>query len=183
MTAVNATVLAGPGAAEPPAVFVHGVLSWGTDDRYGFGNQRPLATHRRLILMDRRGHGESPDLEGPYRTDYAVDAEDIVALLGDGAHLVGHSYGGVAAMLAACTRPDLVRSLCLIQPGALRVAEDEPVVRDMLTRARASTATLPDDLTAADYLRLSTEPLGMPIPPADPERLRVAWTSMGERWR
>ncbi|ALL79519.1 alpha/beta hydrolase (plasmid) [Pseudonocardia sp. EC080610-09] len=181
MSAVNSTVLAAPGAAEPPAVFVHGVLSWGTDDRYGFGHQRPLAAHRRLILMDRRGHGDSPDLEGPYRTDYTVDAEDIIALLGDGAHLVGHSYGGVAAMLAASARPDLVRSLCLIQPGALRVAENEPVVRDTLARARASTATLPDDLTAADYLRMSTESLGMPAPPATPGRLRAAWTSMGER--
>lgn len=181
MTAVNVTVLAGPGAAEPPAVFAHGVLSWGSDDRYGFGHQRALATHRRLVLMDRRGHGDSPDLVGPYRTDYAVDAEDIIELLGDGAHLVGHSYGGVAAMLAASARPDLVRSLCLIQPGSLRVAENEPLVRDALARARASTATLPDGLTAADYLRLSTEPVGMPTPPATPERLRVAWTSMRER--
>lgn len=84
-------------------------------------------------------------------------------------------------MLAASARPDLVRSLCLIQPGALRVAEDEPVVRDMLTRTRPSTASLPADLTAADYLRLSTEPLGMSTPPATRQRLRVAWTSMGER--
>lgn len=178
---VNATVLAGPEAAEPPAVFVHGVLSWGADDRYGFGHQRPLATRRWLVLMDRRGHGGSPDLDGPYRTDYEVDAGDIIALLGDGAHLVGHSYGGVAAMLAASARPDLVRSLCLIQPGALRVAEDEPVVREVLAGARASVATLPGDLTAAEYLRLSTESVGMPTPPATPERLRVARTSMGER--
>jgi pimeloyl-ACP methyl ester carboxylesterase len=163
-------------------VFVHGVLSWGDDDRYGFGHQRPLAARRRLVLMDRRGHGGSPDLDGPYRTDYAADAQDVIALLGDGAHLVGHSYGGVAALLAAAARPDLVRSLCLIQPGWMRVAEDHPVVAEMLARARAATgAGLPPDLTAEDYLRLSTESVGMPVPEPTPERLRTAWTSMGER--
>lgn len=57
--------------------------------------------------MDRRGHGDSPDLDGAYRTDYEVDA-DIVELLGDGAHLVGHSDGAVAAMLAAAPWPKLV---------------------------------------------------------------------------
>lgn len=181
MTRPHTTVLAEPGAAGPPAVFVHGVLSWGCDERYGFGHQRPLAAHRRLVLMDRRGHGASPDLPGPYRTDYAVDADDIVSLLGEGAHLVGHSYGGVAALLAAAARPDLVRSLCLIQPGSLRVAEEHPVVRDRLARARSSVTELPDDLTAAGYLRLATESVGMSTPPATEERLRAAWTSMGER--
>ncbi len=181
VTGPSATVLAEANAAEPPAVFVHGVLTWGDDDRYGFGRQRPLAATRRLMLMDRRGHGASPDLEGPYRTDYAVDADDVVSLLGDGAHLVGHSYGGVAAMLAAAARPDLVRSLCLIQPGSLRVAEDHPVIAEFLTRSRASVGSLPADLTAEAYLRLVTESVGMPAPPPTPRRLRVARTSMGER--
>lgn len=180
-TDVHATVLGDAGAAEPPAVFVHGVLAWGDDDRYGFGGQRPLARARRLVLMDRRGHGSSPDLAGPYRTDYAVDADDVVPLLGDGAHLVGHSYGGVAAMLAAAARPDLVRSLCLIQPGSMRVAEDHPLIADLLARNRAAAAALPPDLTAEEYLRLVTESVGMPPAPATPERLRVAHTSMGER--
>lgn len=178
---LRATELAGPGAAEPPAVFVHGVLSWGCDERYGFGRQAPLADRRRLVLMDRRGHGASADLEGPYRTDYVVDALDVIDLLGDGAHLVGHSYGGVAAMIAAAARPELVRSLCLIQPGSMRVAEDHPVVAELLARNRASSAALPEDLTAADYLRSANESVGMPVPEPTPERLRAAWTSMGER--
>lgn len=181
MADVHATVVAGPGSAGPPAVFVHGVLAWGSDERYGFGNQRPLGERRRLVLMDRRGHGESPDLDGPYRTDYAVDAVDVVGLLGDGAHLVGHSYGGVAAMLAAAARPDLVRSLCLIQPGSMRVAQEHPVIAELLERNRASTAALPPDLTARDYLRLATESVGMPAPEPTPARLRTAWTSMAER--
>lgn len=181
MDTVAATVL-GEADDRPPAVFVHGVLSWGDDEAYGFGAQRPLAARRRLVLMDRRGYGASPDLPpGPYRSDYAVDAEDVVRLLGDGAHLVGHSYGAVAAMLAAASRPDLVRSLCLIQPGALRAAESHPVVAGTLARNRAASGGLPEDLTPERYLRLSTESVGMPAPEPTPARLRAARTTMRER--
>ncbi|MFC6088506.1 alpha/beta fold hydrolase [Saccharothrix lopnurensis] len=176
---VHATVVEGPTGA-PPAVFLHGVLSWGDDEVYGFGNQRPLAACRRLLLVDRRGYGDSPDLDGPHRSDYVVDAEDVIPLLGDGAHLVGHSYGAVAAMLAAAARPDLVRSLCLVQPGALRPAEGHPVVADALARARAATAAMPD-LTPEDYLRLSTDAVGLPAPEPTPRRLRAARATMGER--
>src|SRR5439155_4654205 len=84
----------------PRALLVHGTMAWGTEC---FAGQRPLATAFRLELVDRRGFGDSPDIE---RSDYAVDAEDIGRLLGTGAHLVGHSYGAVAAMLAAAARPE-----------------------------------------------------------------------------
>ncbi|GAA3952512.1 hypothetical protein GCM10023085_38790 [Actinomadura viridis] len=193
MTTVHVTVwddTGGTGASGPPAVFVHGVLSWGTDDRYGFGAQRPLAARRRLLMIDRRGFGASPGIGGDgggdgdeprYETDYEVDAGDIVDVLGDGAHLVGHSYGGVAAMVAAVRRPDLVRSLALIQPGAMRPAARHPVVAAMLERGRAAAGGPPPDLTPAEYIRLSTEGLGLPVPEATPERLRAARTSMRER--
>ncbi|OWA07071.1 alpha/beta hydrolase [Streptomyces sp. CS227] len=164
-------------AAGWPVVFVHGILTWGADPRYGFAAQRPLAARRRLLLMDRRGYGRSPDIA---RSDWAVDAEDIVGLLGAGAHLVGHAYGGVGAMAAAVRRPDLVRSLTLIQPGALRPAERHPVVAEALARARAATAALPPDLTPAEFLREATESVGMETPEATPDRLRAAATTMAE---
>ncbi|MEY6566994.1 alpha/beta fold hydrolase [Streptomyces sp. PGLac3x] len=160
-----------------PVVLVHSILTWGTDPRYGFAAQRPLAARRRLLLMDRRGYGRSPDIA---RSDWAVDAEDIVGLLGTGAHLVGHAYGGVGAMAAAVRRPDLVRSLTLIQPGALRPAEQHPVVAEALARVRAATAALPPDLTPAGFLRGATESVGMETPEATPERLRAAATTMAE---
>ncbi|WP_344953756.1 alpha/beta hydrolase [Actinomadura miaoliensis] len=182
MTDIHVTVWDDSGgSAQVAAVFVHGVISWGTDDRYGFGAQRPLADSYRLLMVDRRGHGASPDID---RTDYEVDADDIVGLLTNvpgGAHLVGHSYGGVAAMLAAARRPDLVRSLTLIQPGALRPAADHPVVAEALRRSRQATAELPPDLSPEDYLRMSTEGLGLPMPEPTPERLRATRAAMRER--
>lgn len=117
----------------PLAVFAHGILTWGDDEYYGFAAQRPLADRHRLLLMDRRGYGR-PDIA---QSDYETDADDIIRLLDDDGHLVGHAYGGVSALVAAARRPDLVRSLTLIQPGALRPAAGPPVVAAALERARA----------------------------------------------
>ncbi|WP_406481737.1 alpha/beta fold hydrolase [Streptomyces platensis] len=84
---------AAPGA--PRAVLVHGTMSWGTEC---FAAQRSLGGRFRLEVVDRRGFGDSPDIE---RSDYAVDAEDLGQLLGQEAHLVGHSYGAAAVPVAS----------------------------------------------------------------------------------
>src|ERR671932_155375 len=121
-TPVHVTVWDEAGVGAPTVVLVHGTMTWGTD---AFEAQRPLAERYRLLVTDRRGFGGSPDID---RSDYEVDAADVVELLGDGAHLVGHSYGGVVAMLAAGLRPQSVRSLALIEPSAYRLAEQDPAV-------------------------------------------------------
>ena len=46
-----------------------------------------------------------------------ADAALIAERLGDGSHLIGHSFGGAEALLAAARRPDAVRSLILIEPA------------------------------------------------------------------
>ena len=107
---LRTAVWTGP-ASPTPAILIHGTFSWAA---LAFENQRPLARHRRILLPDRRGFGGSPDLDGEVTSDYAVDAVDVVGLMADGVHLVGHSYGGTVAMIAAAARPDLVRSLTLM---------------------------------------------------------------------
>ncbi|MFJ2774313.1 alpha/beta fold hydrolase [Streptomyces sp. NPDC087300] len=173
-------------AAAAPALFVHNIFTWGSDSTYGFAAQRPLADGRRLLLMDRQGYGDSPDTA---RSDFAVDAEDVVEVLGDealaagpgGAHLVGHGNGAVAALIAAARRPDLVRSLALIQPSAFTAAAHHPVVADLLDRVRDGAPGIPEDVTPEQYLRASTEGLGMDMPEPTPRRLRAVATSMRER--
>lgn len=178
MSDVHVTVWDESGGRAPTVVLVHGILAWGSDPVYGFGRQRPLGERYRVLAMDRRGYGGSPDID---HSDYRVDADDICELLGDGAHLVGHSYGGVAAMVAAARRPEAVLSLALIQPGCLQVAADDPDIAEMLRAAREGLAALSSDLTAEVYLRAATESVGLPPPPATPERLRAAATTMRER--
>ncbi|GGV96830.1 hypothetical protein GCM10015535_66990 [Streptomyces gelaticus] len=175
-----------PAAAAAPALFIHNIFTWGSDSTYGFAGQRPLADSRRLLLMDRRGYGDSPDTA---RSDFDVDAEDVVEVLGDGAcamrlggaHLVGHGNGAVAALIAAARRPDLVRSLALIQPSAFTAAAHHPVVADLLDRVRDGAPGIPDGVTPEQYLRASTEGLGMAMPEPTSRRLRAVATSMRER--
>ncbi|MFI5549827.1 alpha/beta fold hydrolase [Streptomyces sp. NPDC051738] len=180
MTTLHVTVWDETGGEGVPSVFAHNIFTWGSDEAYGFAAQRPLADNYRLLLADRRGYGGSPDTE---RSDFETDADDLVELLArqdGGAHLVGHGNGGLAAMLAAGRRPDLVRSLTLIQPAAFSAAAGHPVVKAMLERVRDS-AGVPDSVTPEQYLRASTEGLGMAMPEPTPERLRAVATSMRER--
>jgi len=68
--------------------------------------------------------------------DFEEHAELVAGELGNGAHLVGHSYGGVIALLAAARRPEAVRSLTVIEPPATRVAAGHPAA-DAFGRAGA----------------------------------------------
>jgi pimeloyl-ACP methyl ester carboxylesterase len=110
----------------PPVLFVHGsVVGAGST----FRRQRELAARWTLILPNRPGFGASPPLE---HGDFETEAPLFAELLGEGSHLVGHSYGAVIALLVAAERPDAVRSLTVSEPGCLRVAAGTPVVDEMI---------------------------------------------------
>lgn len=153
-------------------VLVHGTLTWGLA---AFAEQQVLAEHRRILVPDRRGFGESPDTD---RSDYEVDANDVVGLMDRPTHLVGHSYGGVVALLAAARHPEHVRSLALIEPSALAVAADHPAVAEALEANRRHVAAS-RSMTEADYLRLVFG--DEPIPEPREFALRGARTALRER--
>lgn len=142
----------GPGAmvvdqlgAGPPVVFVHGLGASGAE---AWRAQWPLAARWRLIFPHRPGYGGSPRSG---REDFAHDAGLIAELLGGGAHLVGHSYGGLIALLAAAQRPRAVWSLLAIEPPASRAARGDPEV-DAYEQAMQTLHTAPP-ADPADYLR------------------------------
>src|SRR4051794_6628562 len=106
----------------PPVVLVHGSI---VEARRTWRHQLALAGEWTLVLPNRPGFGASPPLE---RGDFEAEAPLIAELLGDGAHLVGHSYGAVIALLAAALRPGAVHSLVVSEPGSLRLAAGDPEV-------------------------------------------------------
>jgi pimeloyl-ACP methyl ester carboxylesterase len=124
----------------PLAIFVHGSMGWGEDT---FPRQRELAAGGyTVVLVDRRGFGGSPPL-GP--VDFERDARDLGELAAGGAHLVGHSYGAVVAMLAAQADPGAVLSLTLIEPPLLTAVESDASVsewRDRLAELYAAAPSL-----------------------------------------
>ena len=110
----------------PPVLLVHGSI---VDARRTWRHQLQLADRFALCVPNRPGFGASPALE---RGDFEAEAPLFAELLGDGAHLVGHSYGAVIALLAAALRPEAVLSLTVSEPGCLRVATGDPEVDEML---------------------------------------------------
>ena len=164
------------GTASATVVCVHGSMSSGVTN---FSPQRPLVDDGyRLVVPDRRGYGASPDTDGE---DFDRDADDIADLLADedvvgadGAHLLGHSYGGVGALLAAARVPHLVRSLALTEPAAFAVAAADDAVEALLAEHRtlwAEAATLDD----ASFMERFVATMGGN--PADlPDALRRVWT-------
>ncbi len=157
-----------------PAVFVHGSFGWGEET---WREQRPLAEHFRLLLIDRRGFGGSP-ADG--RVDFDRDADDVAELLEDGAHLVGHSYGGVVSLLAAARRRESVRSLTLIEPPAFGVARGDEAVEELI-RSITEAAESSDD--PAEYRLKFLRGFGFSANPTPLEgaALEAARASMGER--
>lgn len=156
------------------AVFVHGSFGWGEET---WAKQRPLADDHRLLLVDRRGFGGSPSAG---RVDFERDADDVADLLGEGAHLVGHSYGGVVSLLAAARRADAVRSLTVIEPPALALVRGVPVADDFI--AGVETA-MDEAVDPGDYRRRFLRNFG--LPPGEGEltgrQLEAARSSWTER--
>lgn len=133
-----------------PIVFVHGSFDCAEET---FPDQRELADRYRVVLVDRRGYGDSPPA---VRFDFDTQVGDLIAVLGSGAHLVGHSYGGVLCLLAAARRPDLVWSLTVIEPPAFSVARGDPSVERFIGRLQAwfgTAADKPTDRLVPDFVR------------------------------
>ena len=93
---------------------------------------RPALEERfEVVAPNRGGYPPGPLLE---RIDFERQAEELAPLLGDGAHLVGHSYGGVIALLIAAAHPERVRSLAVSEPPAFALARGNPAVDDLVAR-------------------------------------------------
>jgi pimeloyl-ACP methyl ester carboxylesterase len=96
-----------------PLVLLHGGLC-AIETFSGLTPQ--LAERFRVYLPERRGHGRTPDIEGPIT--YELMAQDTIAFLDalglSSVHLVGWSDGAVVGLLVALHRPDLVRRLVMI---------------------------------------------------------------------
>jgi 3-oxoadipate enol-lactonase len=106
------------GGSGPPVVFSHALL-WNTElfaPQIAF-----LKDWYRCIAYDHRGQGKSA--EGTGRAiDVATLAEDAAALIEALAlgpvHFCGLSLGGIVGMRLAISRPDLIRSLVLLDTTA-----------------------------------------------------------------
>jgi pimeloyl-ACP methyl ester carboxylesterase len=157
------------------------------DSRAFEPNLPGLARRFRVYRPDRRGHGRTPDVDGPI--SYELMARDTIAFIervvGGPAYVVGHSDGAPVGLLVALRRPDLVRRLVFAAgvfhhdgwiPGAIELDEETnaffvdyygavspdgpehfPVVAEKLHRMHVEEPAL----TPADLARIPTLTLVM----------------------
>jgi 3-oxoadipate enol-lactonase len=107
----------GPVEDAMPVVFAHGLLMSGAMYR---GQVDALRARHRCITFDWRGQGRSEVARDGYDMDALTD--DAIALVEQlGAapcHFVGLSMGGFVGLRLALRRPDLLRSLALLDSAA-----------------------------------------------------------------
>lgn len=127
-----------------------------------------------VLVPDRPGHGRSPSRNIP--DDAEVDGEWVADMLEDGAHLVGHSFGGCVALAAAARRPSAVRSLTLIEPGMQMLATDVPIVRQFGLRLMLVKWF---SLSAASRARRFAKLVGIPAALGD-SKSKQELTRMGQ---
>ncbi len=157
--------------AGPPLLLIHGGFA---NSRLTWGPVLPhLAPYRRLLLVDRRGHGASPVEPRPYTI--ASDAADVLAALGHRPQpfaVAGHSYGALVALELARQAPDRLTALHLLEPPYLALLPTAPEVRPLLeeggrlfrrARAEAERGSNPEKGAAAlaeGFFRLLLGPEG-----------------------
>ena len=103
-------------------VFVHGSV---LGARGTWGAQRALADRFELVVRGTPGFPPKPPVE---RVDFELDAELVAACSSRAITSSGTRTAVSISLLAAAARPELVRSLTVIEPPATRVAAGRPAV-------------------------------------------------------
>jgi len=143
---------------QPRLLFVHGSV---VNAELTCAAQLPLADRFDLVLPNRRGFPPGPDVD---RVDFEDEAVWFEQFLEPGTHVIGHSYGGVIALLLAASHPEL-GSLTVIEPPACSVARGVPAVEEFVAGAERLWSEGPRD--PGEFLRTFFATVGTPVPPGE----------------
>ena len=116
-----------------PVVFVHGTIS---DYRVWEAQMDTFPQNYRVIALSRR-YAYPNDQTISDSNDYSVKAhaKDLIEFiqkldLGP-IHLIGHSFGGFTSIILALERPDLIKSLTLLEAPVLSLLENLPEAAEL----------------------------------------------------
>ena len=175
----------------PRLVLVHGSVVGGRatwkEQRRGIGDEVELVVLERPgfeppLEPELRGASRAPSPTPTPRVDFEEHAAWVADRLRPGDHLVGHSYGGVIALLAAAG-PRRLSSLTVIEPPCTQVALHDPEVATF-ARLGAELYASGRRLAPEAFLRLFLAAVGSgfeppsPLPPALAQGVRAL---VGER--
>lgn len=159
-------------------VLVHGSVTGGRPT--WAAQRRALRGELELVVLERPGFPPNPDVD---RVDFEEHAAWLLERLRPGDHLVGHSYGGVIALLTAAASPRELRSLTVVEPPCTRVVAGHPAVERFVAEGRLLWETGPRDDPDA-FLRRFLRYVGSgydPPSPLPPDLAQGARTLVVER--
>lgn len=147
---------AAAGGGGPTVVFVHGAM----DRSASFAKVTRRLPDLPVVRYDRRGYGRSAHLAPAADAD--AEVADLLALVGDGAVVVGHSVGALVALAAASTSDRVLAVLALEPPMPWRSSSGAS------GPPRAAPTADPGDVAEAFLRRMIGD---------------VAWSRLPERTR
>ena len=157
---------AGPGAL---VVLVHGSMDRATS----FGRAVKVLRDLHVVTYDRHGYGHSTATT-PHTTLAAHTADLLDVVDGRPCVVVGHSYGGDVALLAAIERPDLVRAV-----GAFEAPMPwAPWWPEASAGSAAVAAATPEDAAEAFMLKVVGERIWSRLPRATRDARRAEGTTL-----
>ena len=140
--------------AGDPALLIHCSSACGSE---WHGLCEALSGDFQLIAPDQWGCGKSDPWTGRGTFSLAEEAApilDIIYRLGTPVHLVGHSYGGGVALRIARKRPDLVRSLTLVEPSCFHLLRrGHALDRALFGEITRVAEDVKDAVASGDYWR------------------------------
>jgi pimeloyl-ACP methyl ester carboxylesterase len=105
------------------------------------------------VPLDLWGHGDRPHWHGAGALSLSAEAAGIGQACPDGApfHLVGHSYGGAAALVFAASHADRLRSLTLIEPSSFHILKAAEGGAHLLDEIAAVAEAVNRGVLCGDY--------------------------------
>lgn len=140
--------LSGSGAI--PIVLVHG--SWVSHRTWDLIVPHLMGAFR-ILVYDRRGHGESerPAGQGSVREDVADLAALIEQLELGPSWVVGSSFGASIALRLAGERSDLLRGVIGHEPPLFSLLADDPAVAPLLEEQGQCIAAVAERIASGDH--------------------------------
>jgi len=140
-----------------PVVLAHGIP---TDYRAWDSQIEPFSSKYDVVTYSRRLAKPNRNPENYDQSTIENNSSDLVGLIQNlrlsPVHLIGHSYGGFIAAYTATTRPDLVRTLTLIEPAiSTMLLKNRKSIAEFLSLFLTSPSTA---ISAAKFQRNSLDP-------------------------
>lgn len=134
-----------------PVVFVHGAVA---DLRFWEPQRSAFVKRHRFVSYTYRYHGTGTwaDQGASYNAEtHAADLAAFISALDAGpVHLVGLSYGGLLAAMAALRAPDSIQTLTLAEPALFSLLAADPEAKPALDEWMKAAGPLTAAIKAGD---------------------------------